>query len=175
MGAGQPRGCATLDRGCKQRPGALGQLRQQPRLSFMPSEFPRMEFGGNSPHCIKTGTLEGNGWQRRLATCTLGGGSPSGPARSALLLLALDAARNEVRILMQVGVLGISHGAIRTWGDRSPRSPGEVFIRLCVTIMSPSATARLISTLNWGNCSTKPSTNWTNASKPSGAWGLCWM
>ena len=123
MGAGQPRGCATLDRGCKQRPGALGQLRQQPRLSFMPSEFPRMEFGGNSPHCIKTGTLEGNGWQRRLATCTLGGGSPSGPARSVLLLLALDAARNEVRILMQVGVLGISHGAIRTWGDRSPRSP----------------------------------------------------
>ena len=27
---------------------------------FMPSEFPRMEFGGNSPHCIKTEADKGH-------------------------------------------------------------------------------------------------------------------
>jgi hypothetical protein len=42
-------------------------------LSFMPSrplKFPRMLFGGNSPSCIKPGTLEVHSYQYRLTSPT---------------------------------------------------------------------------------------------------------
>jgi hypothetical protein len=50
-----------------QFPGEEGKLAHnlpwagvyQPRLFFVPSEFPRIVFAGNSSHCIKTAASEG--------------------------------------------------------------------------------------------------------------------
>jgi hypothetical protein len=56
-------------------------LLEAPAL-LMPSEFPRMSFGGNSPFCIKTGAFEGHGCQVSPTTLTLRGALPSEPVRS---------------------------------------------------------------------------------------------
>jgi hypothetical protein len=79
----------------------MPRLLEAPAL-LMPSEFPRMSFGGNSPFCIKTGAFEGHGCQVSPTTLTLRGALPSEPVRSVLPSLGLAAARNTGRILMQV-------------------------------------------------------------------------
>src|SRR5215211_254340 len=77
---------------------------------FMPSEFPRIVFAGNSSHCIKTGVIEGHVHHRCLHILILGGFLPSQPKRSTLPSLEIAAVCVESRISCkslhkQVGLL----------------------------------------------------------------------
>jgi len=85
-------------------------------------------------------------------------------------VLILQTADGGLRIAaQQVGIIGADAACCLQLIDLDPkrkksaaavpRSSGEVFSRLCVATMSPSAMARLMSRLIWGNCSTKFVTN----------------
>ena len=66
-----------------------------------PSEFPRIEFAGNSSQCIKTEADEEHDYYCSLQPRILGSVLPSQPKKSLLPSLKLAAVCNAGRILMQ--------------------------------------------------------------------------
>jgi hypothetical protein len=62
--------------------------------------FPRIEFGGNSPHCIKTEAAKGHNYYPSLPALILSSVLLSQPKRSILMSLELAAVCNVARILM---------------------------------------------------------------------------
>jgi len=80
-------------------PFAFTEDRSSPS-SFHASEFPRIEFGGNSSNCIKTAASEGHDYYHSLPASTLGSVLPFQSKRTPLSLLGLAAVCNVGRIIM---------------------------------------------------------------------------